>query len=206
MSEASVVHSTTWEGPTMDVALKIWRVDENGERELKTYEVEAPEWACLLDVLDIIKDRHDGTLAYRKSCRMMICGSCGMRMDGRAILACKERMKPIVESGHVPDDLADGEHADRPRPRRRHGAVLAEDPGCQAVARLRLRRGEREGTDRLAAADERDQQGVALHHVRLLRLGVQRDGGRPGLPRPGGAREGDALRRRRPRRGRRSSG
>ncbi len=86
----------------MDVALKIWRVDENGERELKTYEVEAPEWACLLDVLDIIKDRHDGTLAYRKSCRMMICGSCGMRMDGRAILACKERMKPIVESGHVP--------------------------------------------------------------------------------------------------------
>jgi succinate dehydrogenase / fumarate reductase, iron-sulfur subunit len=99
MTEAAV---HTWEGATRDVALKIWRVDENGERELKTYEVEAPEWACLLDVLDIIKDRHDGTLAYRKSCRMMICGSCGMRMDGRAILACKERMKPIVESGHVP--------------------------------------------------------------------------------------------------------
>src|ERR671930_181037 len=33
---------------------------------------------------------------------MMICGSCGMRMDGRAVLACKERMKPIVERGHVP--------------------------------------------------------------------------------------------------------
>src|SRR3954465_2993166 len=99
MSEAAV---NIWDGPTMDVALKIWRVDENGERELKTYEIEAPEWACLLDVLDIIKDRHDGTLAYRKSCRMMICGSCGMRMDGRAILACKERMKPIVEAGHVP--------------------------------------------------------------------------------------------------------
>lgn len=53
-------------------------------------------------MLDLIKDKHDGTLAYRKSCRMMICGSCGMRMDGRAVLACKERMKPIVESGHVP--------------------------------------------------------------------------------------------------------
>jgi succinate dehydrogenase / fumarate reductase iron-sulfur subunit len=53
-------------------------------------------------VLDLIKDKHDGTLAYRKSCRMMICGSCGMRMDGRAVLACKERMKPIVEAGHVP--------------------------------------------------------------------------------------------------------
>jgi succinate dehydrogenase / fumarate reductase iron-sulfur subunit len=53
-------------------------------------------------VLDLIKDKHDGTLAYRKSCRMMICGSCGMRMDGAAVLACKERMKPIVDAGHVP--------------------------------------------------------------------------------------------------------
>jgi succinate dehydrogenase / fumarate reductase iron-sulfur subunit len=87
----------------MDVALKIWRYDpETGERALKRYEVEAPEWACLLDVLDIVKDEVDGTLAYRKSCRMMICGSCGMRMDGRAVLACKERMKPIVDRGHVP--------------------------------------------------------------------------------------------------------
>jgi succinate dehydrogenase iron-sulfur subunit len=87
----------------MDVTLKIWRFDSStGDRQLKQYEVEAPEWACLLDVLDIIKDRVDGTLAYRKSCRMMICGSCGMRMDGAAVLACKERMKPIVDAGHVP--------------------------------------------------------------------------------------------------------
>src|SRR5438445_8456576 len=87
----------------MDVALKIWRFDPvSGERVLQDYEVEAPEWACLLDVLDLVKDKVDGTLAYRKSCRMMICGSCGMRMDGAAILACKERMKPIVDAGHVP--------------------------------------------------------------------------------------------------------
>jgi len=87
----------------MDVALKIWRFNsQTGERELKRYEVEAPEWACLLDVLDIIKDSVDGTLAYRKSCRMMICGSCGMRMDGAAVLACKERMKPIVDTGREP--------------------------------------------------------------------------------------------------------
>jgi succinate dehydrogenase / fumarate reductase iron-sulfur subunit len=87
----------------VDVALKIWRFDpQTGERELKHYEVEAPEWACLLDVLDIVKDQVDGTLAYRKSCRMMICGSCGMRVDGGAVLACKERMKPYVDAGHVP--------------------------------------------------------------------------------------------------------
>ncbi len=39
---------------------------------------------------------------------MMICGSCGMRMDGRTVLACKERIKPIVERGHVPTISAMG--------------------------------------------------------------------------------------------------
>jgi succinate dehydrogenase / fumarate reductase, iron-sulfur subunit len=90
-------------GPTMPVALKIWRFDSaSGERKLERYDVDAPEWATLLDVLDIIKDRFDGSLAYRKSCRMMICGSCGMRMDGGAVLACKTRMYEIAKSGHVP--------------------------------------------------------------------------------------------------------
>ena len=56
----------------------------------------------LLDVLDLIKDKVDGSLAYRKSCRMMICGSCGMRMDGAAVLACKTRMYDIAQAGHVP--------------------------------------------------------------------------------------------------------
>ena len=87
----------------MDVALKIWRYDSStGDRALKTYEIDAPEWVTLLDVLDLIKDRVDGTLSYRKSCRMMICGSCGMRMDGAAVLACKTRMLPFVEEGRVP--------------------------------------------------------------------------------------------------------
>src|SRR4030095_6239208 len=51
---------------------------------------------------DIIKDQQDGSLAYRKSCRMMICGSCGMRMDGAAVLACKTRMYDIAKAGHEP--------------------------------------------------------------------------------------------------------
>ncbi len=64
--------------------------------------MDAPEWVTLLDVLDIVKDRHDGTLAFRKSCRMMICGSCAMRMDGAAVLACKVRMFEMAQAGHVP--------------------------------------------------------------------------------------------------------
>ena len=53
-------------------------------------------------MLDAIKHHQDGTLAYRKSCRMAICGSCGMRMDGRAVLACKTPMKPLAAKGRVP--------------------------------------------------------------------------------------------------------
>jgi succinate dehydrogenase / fumarate reductase, iron-sulfur subunit len=88
---------------TIELALKVWRYDaDTGEKELKRYELEAPDWVTLLDVLDLIKDRQDGSLAYRKSCRMMICGSCGMRMDGAAVLACKTRMYDIAKSGHVP--------------------------------------------------------------------------------------------------------
>jgi succinate dehydrogenase / fumarate reductase iron-sulfur subunit len=39
---------------------------------------------------------------------MMICGSCGMRMDGAAVLACKTRMRPIVDAGRVPTISAMG--------------------------------------------------------------------------------------------------
>ena len=87
----------------MQVGLKIWRYDSTtGERALREYEIDAPEEATLLDCLDIVKDRVDGTLAYRKSCRMMICGSCGMRLDGGAVLACKTRMYEYAAAGHAP--------------------------------------------------------------------------------------------------------
>src|SRR5262249_9543538 len=87
----------------MQVGVKVWRYNsQSGERELQEYEISAPEEATLLDCLDIVKDQHDGTLAYRKSCRMMICGSCGMRMDGAAVLACQTRMYDLAQAGHVP--------------------------------------------------------------------------------------------------------
>ena len=87
----------------MKVELKIWRYDAStGERSLRPYAVDVSDEATLLDTLDVVKDRVDGSLAYRKSCRMMICGSCGMRVDGGAVLACKTRISDITQDGHVP--------------------------------------------------------------------------------------------------------
>jgi succinate dehydrogenase / fumarate reductase iron-sulfur subunit len=86
----------------MEVTLKIRRSPDGASHTTETYTVDVPETATLLDALDAVKDKRDGTLAYRKSCRMAVCGSCGMRMDGGAVLACKTAMKPLVDAGHVP--------------------------------------------------------------------------------------------------------
>src|SRR6202048_4188167 len=45
------------------------------------------EWA-VLDGLNYIKDELDGTLSYRWSCRMGICGSCGAMVNGEPKLTC----------------------------------------------------------------------------------------------------------------------
>jgi succinate dehydrogenase / fumarate reductase, iron-sulfur subunit len=87
----------------VEVTLKIQRyLPDEDERRLDSFTVDAPETATLLDVLDQIKDEQDGSLTYRKSCRMAVCGSCGMRMDGAAVLACKQPMAEIAESGAQP--------------------------------------------------------------------------------------------------------
>jgi succinate dehydrogenase / fumarate reductase iron-sulfur subunit len=92
----------------MQATIKIRRSPDGSSHSLETYTVEVQETATLLDVLDAVKDSEDGSLAYRKSCRMAVCGSCGMRMDGAAVLACKTAMRPLVEAGHVPTISAMG--------------------------------------------------------------------------------------------------
>ncbi len=45
------------------------------------------DWV-VLDALNYIKDKVDGTLTFRWSCRMGICGSCGMMVNGEPKLTC----------------------------------------------------------------------------------------------------------------------
>jgi fumarate reductase iron-sulfur subunit len=45
------------------------------------------DWV-ILDALNYIKDKMDGSLSYRWSCRMGVCGSCGMMVDGEPKLTC----------------------------------------------------------------------------------------------------------------------
>ena len=49
----------------------------------------------VLDVLELIKAEHDGTVTYRRSCREGVCGSDGLNMNGKNGLAC---ITPLSET------------------------------------------------------------------------------------------------------------
>jgi fumarate reductase iron-sulfur subunit len=65
-----------------------YRPEQDAETTFDEYEVPCPKDWVVLDGLNHIKDRIDGTLSYRWSCRMGICGSCGMTVNGEPKLTC----------------------------------------------------------------------------------------------------------------------
>lgn len=72
------------------ITMEVSRYLPETESEPSTQSYQVPlrkEWA-VLDGLNYIKDRLDGTLSYRWSCRMGICGSCGMTVNGEPKLSC----------------------------------------------------------------------------------------------------------------------
>ncbi|MDP9363060.1 MAG: succinate dehydrogenase iron-sulfur subunit [Chloroflexota bacterium] len=81
----------------MDVTLRIKRY--NPETDVKPafndYVVDVEPTDRVLDALNQIKWKHDGTLTYRRSCAHGVCGSDAMRINGRNRLACKILMKEL---------------------------------------------------------------------------------------------------------------
>ena len=69
------------------ITLEVMRYEPDGEGEPTVQEYEVPlrrDWA-VLDGLNHVKDNLDGSLSYRWSCRMGICGSCGMTINGGTV-------------------------------------------------------------------------------------------------------------------------
>ena len=65
-----------------------YRPEQEAEPTIQEYEVPFTNDWVLLDALNYIKDSMDGSLSYRWSCRMGICGSCGMMVNGEPKLTC----------------------------------------------------------------------------------------------------------------------
>ena len=85
----------------MQAKVKVQRYDPEKSAEItfQDYEVEVPNHFTVLDTLVKIREEVDPSLALRCSCRAAICGSCAMRVDDQARLACNTRLASVVEDG-----------------------------------------------------------------------------------------------------------
>ena len=65
---------------------------KDAEPRLQQYVVPVTKGMTVLDGLTWIKEHEDHTLSWRSSCRMGICGSCGMFINGLPRLACNNQI------------------------------------------------------------------------------------------------------------------
>ena len=73
---------------TVTLAVARYRPEQEVEPTVQTYEVPYRKDWVVLDALNYIKDKLDGSLSFRWSCRMGVCGSCGMMVNGTPQLTC----------------------------------------------------------------------------------------------------------------------
>lgn len=73
------------------VTVRVWRSGPQGQDgHWQTYTVSVPQkHTTILDILLTIQVEQDPTLAFRCACRVGMCGTCGMRINGREGLACR---------------------------------------------------------------------------------------------------------------------
>ncbi len=90
-------HSQQPNEDNQEVIFEILRYNPETDKkpELKEYTVQVSKGMTVLDGLNWIKENIDNTLAWRSSCRMGVCGSCGMFINGRARLACNNQILHI---------------------------------------------------------------------------------------------------------------
>lgn len=76
--------------PVKQYTFKIFRYDpaRAPKPRYDSFELRVAKGMTVLDCLQAIKDAQDGTLAFRRSCRSAICGSCAMNINGKNDLAC----------------------------------------------------------------------------------------------------------------------
>jgi succinate dehydrogenase / fumarate reductase iron-sulfur subunit len=82
--------------------LKIRRYDPNSGRAAywDEHAVELGERSSVLDAILKVRDEVDGSVGIRCSCQQAICGSCGVRMNGKPGLACNTHLDVAAARGH----------------------------------------------------------------------------------------------------------
>ena len=74
--------------------VEVWRGTDTGR--FQTFAVPRREHQTVLDVVTEIQREQDATLAYRFACRVGMCGSCAMVVNGRPRWTCRTRVSQVA--------------------------------------------------------------------------------------------------------------
>jgi fumarate reductase iron-sulfur subunit len=77
--------------------VKVWRGGAAGE--FREYEVPRRASQTVLDVVTHIQRVLDPTLAYRYACRVGMCGSCAMTVNGAPRWTCRTHVDKVARDG-----------------------------------------------------------------------------------------------------------
>ncbi|MFD1706204.1 succinate dehydrogenase/fumarate reductase iron-sulfur subunit [Siminovitchia sediminis] len=66
--------------------------ESNEDPRIDSFEIEEKENMTVLDTLFLIVEDQDPTVSFRCACRLGMCGSCGMMINGRGRLACRTKI------------------------------------------------------------------------------------------------------------------
>lgn len=83
----------------MQISVKVRRQSSRESSfNYQIYKVDIdPSSSTVLDVLQKIQWEQDGSLVFRRNCRNVICGSCGMKINGKAGLACQKTLTEVLD-------------------------------------------------------------------------------------------------------------
>lgn len=85
--------------PVNELQVQIWRGDTQGT--LQRYTVPRAEKQTVLDVVTYIQRRLDQTLSYRFACRVGMCGSCAMTVNGKPRWTCRANVERVAPDGRL---------------------------------------------------------------------------------------------------------
>jgi succinate dehydrogenase iron-sulfur subunit len=79
---------------TASLQVEVWRGTATGR--FQTFQVPRRAHQTILDVVTEIQREQDATLAYRFACRVGMCGSCAMAVNGRPRWTCRTRVAEVA--------------------------------------------------------------------------------------------------------------
>jgi succinate dehydrogenase / fumarate reductase, iron-sulfur subunit len=120
-----------------EYTLKIRRYDpQSGEAAYwDEHTVEMPETQSVLDAILQVRNEIDGSIGIRCSCQQAICGSCGVRMNGKPGLACNTHLGEAARRGHGTGSDAPDERGTANEAEGRNTIIAVEPMGNMPVIR-----------------------------------------------------------------------